>query len=204
MSIFIFSWLVTCVCPPSHIWRSFLTTYGACPSRSKVLAHRSFQSSAMFRCFAPWSWYQPVRCLNSSLTSCCIRRLASSHSVCLFSYFFACHEHFDSLKTQILTRCKKILSFLRVLSSCLFHDPVFSLINVPTMRDAVISCSHLLSSSLSHLEWDEVTLTRGRRSTTSAESGRLLPFGRGFRIFLCFSCATCNSRKPHLLRVHDT
>ena len=32
ISIFIFSWLVTCVCPPPHTWRSFLTTYGACPS----------------------------------------------------------------------------------------------------------------------------------------------------------------------------
>ena len=104
---------------------------------------------------------------------------------CLFSYFFAYHEHFDSLKTPILTRCPNLLSLLRVLSSCLFHDPVFALINVPTMRDAVISCSHLLSS-LSHLGWDEVTLTRGRRCTTSAESGRLLPFRRVFELFFVF------------------
>ena len=153
---------------------------------------------------SPWSWVQPVQCLNSSLTSCCIRQLALSHSVVFFLYFFACHEHFDSLKTPILTRCPALLSFLRVFSSCLFHDPVFSLINVPTMRDAVISCSHLLSSSLSHLEWDEVTLTRGRRFTTSAESGRLLPFGRVFEFFFSVSLAPLVIRESHIFSAYMT
>ena len=61
-------------------------------------------------------------------------------------------------------------------------------INVPTMRDAVISCSHLLSFFLSHLEWDEVSLSRGRGFITSAEAVRLLSFRRFCEFLMGFSC----------------
>ena len=63
-----------------------------------------------------------------------------------FSFFSALHLNLDSLKTPILTRCPTLPPFFFACFQIVCSMILFFLhINVPTMRDAVISCSHLLS-----------------------------------------------------------
>ena len=43
-----------------------------------------------------------------------LHQTVSSYSVVFFSFFFHLHEHFDRLKTPMLTRCPTLLPFARV------------------------------------------------------------------------------------------
>ena len=94
---------------------------------------------------------------------------------CLFSFFFYLHEHFDCLKTPILTRCLTLLPF-----ACVSKTVCSMILSIRTSTFQQCTMQWYLAASffLSHLKWDEVSLSRVRRFATSAESGRLLAFRR--------------------------